>query len=68
MARLSKKRKQAIYDAVHDRLMDLRVEISRDPTPHTLDDKLSRAMDQAGHAAIEAAETGRHTRSWRGGT
>lgn len=67
--KLTEKRKTAIYGAVHDRLIDLRIQIARefpgDKVAKRVDDLLFRAMDQAGQAAIEAAETGAHTRKWR---
>jgi hypothetical protein len=70
--KLTDKRKTAIYGAVHDRFMDLRVQIAREHNGNAVAEKIdaliSRAMDQAGQAAIEAAETGKHTRTWREGS
>lgn len=67
--KLTEKRRTAIYAAVHDRMMDLRVQIARlyvgnDVAKH-VDELLFKATNQAGQAAIQAAETGRHERSWR---
>jgi len=66
---MSSKRKQAIYNAVHDRMTDLRIAIARkwpgNDIAQQVDAMLSRAADEAGIAAIEAATTGKHARSWR---
>ena len=60
--KLSEKRKQAIYDAVHDRLMNLRIKLARDSQlggtklGERIDFAVAQAMDDAAIAAVEAAE------------
>jgi len=61
MSRLSAKRAQAIYDAVHSPLMDLRVELSRNdlrghPQGAKIDTKIAQAMERAAEAAVEVAK------------
>ena len=53
----SEKKSSAIYTAVFDVLMDLRVELSREGLPAATDAKIAQAMDRAGQAAIKAYET-----------
>lgn len=55
----------AIFSAVHDRLLTLRVDVARLPQFANrgndwgkLDDMIARAMDDAAAAAVRAAETG----------
>lgn len=54
--KLSKKRETAIYSAVFDRIMTLRVELStNDKVSAAIDTKIARAMDEAADAAVKAA-------------
>lgn len=51
----SDKKAQAIYDAVHSRLMDLRVRLMRSPwVSNELDTLVAKAMDEAAINAVEA--------------
>lgn len=60
MAKLSQKRKDAIYRAVYDRLMDCRIEIARMTNGQQvgvkLDTMIARAQGDAASAAVSAAE------------
>lgn len=59
---LSEKRKQAIYSAVGERIMQLRIDIARKPDIEgtklgvSIDCMIARAMDDAASAAVRAAE------------
>ena len=67
--KLSQKRKDAIYRAVHDRLIELRMEVSgflvgqrgtfNDKFGTKLDTMIARAQGEAASAAVTAAETGK---------
>jgi len=50
----SERKEQAIYDAVHEAIMQLRINIHKVQTPTTID-KLDTQIAQAGHAAGMAA-------------
>jgi hypothetical protein len=55
MGGLSDKKSQAIYDAVHKPLMDLRVRLMRGAMMgNRLDDAIAKAMDQAAQGAVDA--------------
>ena len=64
MPKLSEKRRTAIYKAVFDVFMDVRVKLQREAFkayyPQQVADKIdveiAQAMDRAGQAAIRAAE------------
>lgn len=60
MAKLSQKRKDAIYKAVYDRLMDCRIEALKltkgTPLESKLDTMIARAQGDAAGAAVSAAE------------
>lgn len=61
MTKLSAKRQSAIYQAVTERLMDLRIELSRNdlnghPRGDAIDHKIAQAMEQAASAAVKAAK------------
>ncbi len=59
--KLSEKRKQAIYGAVHERIMKLRIELARSPEltgtklGEQIDYRIAQAMDDAASAAVRAA-------------
>ena len=54
----SERKATAIYGAVFDRLMALRVELSLRPVSgNALDDAIARAMDEAASAAVAAYRT-----------
>jgi len=56
MNKLSAKRETAIYSAVFDRIMDLRIELSKNGLSAAIDAKIARAMDEAAGAAVKAAK------------
>jgi len=63
--RISVKRADAIYDAVFDRLMNLRVDLAQNelnahPLGTKIDTKIAQAMDQAAKAAVDAAKGKQH--------
>jgi hypothetical protein len=58
--KLSQKRRDAIYAAVHEEIMNARIAVAKLLSPHSslagsVDDVLSRAQNRAGIAAIQAA-------------
>lgn len=65
MAQLSQKRRDAIYAAVHHRLMSLRIELARLPPGTPIDSKVdvivAKAQGEAAAAAVKAAEGSRGT-------
>jgi hypothetical protein len=60
--KLSEKRRMAIYGAVHDRLMNLRIEVAKLTNGHSsefgrkLDDLIYKAQCDAASGAVKAAE------------
>lgn len=55
--KLSERRRQAIYNAVHEELMQLRIRLSQYPlTGSALDERLFQAQCRAASAAVAAAE------------
>lgn len=69
MPKLTDQRRQAIYSAVHDELMDLRIELSRLdtagrlPRGNALDDILHRYQLRSAEAAVRAASA--NLRGWK---
>lgn len=55
--RFSARKESAIYQAVTDVVMDLRIRLSKEGASASLDVRIARAGDDAGMAAVKAYRT-----------